>query len=65
MLQSDLTFTQGELLFIRQAIDLTTISSKDAKLIAQLQIKIEKEIEQMELMKQEQLDEIKSSSKKK
>jgi hypothetical protein len=65
LLQSDLTFSEGELFFIRQAIDLTTISAKDAKFVAQLQIKIETELQQMEQMKQEQLEEIKKSTKKK
>lgn len=65
LLQSDLTFSEGELFFIRQAIDLTTISAKDAKFVAQLQVKIETELQQMEQMKQEQLEEIKKSTKKK
>lgn len=72
MLQSDLSFTAGELSFLRQCIDLATIPAKDAKTVAQLQIKIESEIQliegmlqQQELEKQRQLEEVKSTSKKK
>lgn len=70
-LVSSVAFTQGELSFIRQCIDLSTISSKDAKFVANIQIKIEAEIQQMiEMQQQEeaeklrQLEEIKSTRKK-
>jgi hypothetical protein len=72
ILESNITFTQGELLLIRQTLDLPSILAKDAKFIAQLQIKIENELQQMDLFKQQQeeekmrqLEEIKTSSKKK
>lgn len=72
VIQSDLTFYPNELAFIRQAIDLATISAKDAKFIAGIQIKIENELQQIQDMqnqqeaeKRRQLEEIKSSSKKK
>lgn len=70
-LVSSVSFTQGELSFIRQCIDLPSISAKDAKFVAEIQIKIESEIQQMiEMQQQEeadklrQLEEIKSSRKK-
>jgi hypothetical protein len=72
ILESSITFTQGELFLIRQTLDLPNISAKDAKFVSQLQIKIENELHQMELFKQQQeeekikqLEAIKSSSKKK
>lgn len=72
ILQSDLAFSQFELVFLRQCIDFSTISAKEAKFVAQLQMKIENEIQQMEVLKQQQedekqkqLEEIKASSKKK
>jgi len=72
ILQSDLTFSQNELIFIRTCIDLATISAKDAKFVALVQTKLDNEIQQMtdmlneqEAEKRRQLEEIKSSSKKK
>ncbi len=72
ILQSDLTFSQNELIFIRQCIDLATISAKDAKFVASVQTKLDNEIQQMtdmlneqDALKRKQLEEIKSSSKKK
>jgi len=71
IIQSDLTFTHEELVFIRTVIDLATINAKDAKFVAQLQIKIENEIQQINDLKNQedaekrrQLEEIKSSKKK-
>lgn len=72
IIQSDLTFSPEELSFIRQVIDLATISAKDAKFVANIQVRIEHELQQMQDMvnnqeaeKRRQLEEIKSSSKKK
>ena len=69
---SDLTFSPEELTFIRQVIDLATINAKDAKFVANIQIRIEHELQQIQEMKNQQeadkirqLEEIKSSSKKK
>jgi len=45
--------TYNELLFIRQTLELPTISGKDAKFLAGLQIKVENELLQIEQMKQE------------
>ena len=71
IIQSDLTFNHEELVFIHTVIDLATINAKDAKFVAQLQIKIENEIQQINDLKNQedaekrrQLDEIKSSKKK-
>lgn len=71
LIVSNISFSQAELSFIRQCIDLSTISSKDAKFVANIQTKIEHEIQQMiEMQKQEenekrrQLEEIKNSRKK-
>lgn len=69
---SELTFSQPELTFIRQCIDLATISAKDAKFVAQLQNKIDNEVQQMidlqnreEAEKRKQLQEIQSNGRKK
>lgn len=68
---STLEFSENELMFIRQTIDLATISAKDAKFVAQIQIKIEEEIQQIndlknqeEVEKRRQLEEIKSGKRK-
>jgi hypothetical protein len=45
--------TYNELLFIRQTLELPTISGKDAKFLAGLQIKLENELLQIEQMKQQ------------
>ena len=45
--------TYNELLFIRQTLELPTISGKDAKFLAGLQIKVENELLQIEQMKQQ------------
>ncbi len=44
--------THNELAFIRQSLDLVTVSGKDAKFLATLQVKIENELIQIEQMKQ-------------
>ena len=44
--------TYNELLFIRQTLELPTISGKDAKFLAGLQLKLENELLQIEQMKQ-------------
>jgi uncharacterized membrane protein YcgQ (UPF0703/DUF1980 family) len=43
--------TVNEILFIRQTLDLPTISAKDAKFVGNLQTKIETELAQIEEMK--------------
>jgi hypothetical protein len=72
IIESSVTFTQGELFLIRQTLDLPSISAKDAKFVAQLQTKIESELQQMEILKKQleeekmkQLETIKASTKKK
>lgn len=40
--------TLNELMFIRQALDLVTISGKDAKYVASLQYKLENEIQEIQ-----------------
>ena len=69
---SDLTFSPAELSFIRQCIDLSTISAKDAKFVAGLQSKIDTEVQQIahlqkqaEEEKRKQLEEIKNAGRKK
>ena len=50
-----LDFTPNELNFIRQSLDLVTIKGTDAKFLADLQLKIENElIEIQHLIQQEQ-----------
>jgi hypothetical protein len=69
--------TQNELAFIRQALDIVTVSGKDARFLASLQHKVEQELIEIQRMiseqeetKQEQLqniineDIIKTSKKK-
>ncbi len=46
-------FSHNELAFIRQSLDLVTISGKDAKFLAGLQIRLEGELAQIEQMKRE------------
>lgn len=43
----DVTMTLDELLFIRQSLDAVSIQGKNAKFVAQLQIKLESEIEEI------------------
>ena len=44
-------FTHNELVFIRQTLELPTISGKDAKFLAGLQLRIENELVQIEQIK--------------
>jgi len=46
--------TQNEILFVRQALDLVTVSGKDAKFLANLQIKIEQELLDIEAQKRKE-----------
>lgn len=43
--------THNELAFLRQSLDLVTISGKDAKFLANLQIRLENELIQIEQMR--------------
>jgi hypothetical protein len=43
--------THNEIAFMRQSLDLVTVSGKDAKFLANLQIKLENELIQIEQMK--------------
>jgi hypothetical protein len=43
-------FTHNELVFIRQTLEMPTISGKDAKFLANLQLKVENELVQIEQM---------------
>jgi hypothetical protein len=62
--------TPQELAFIRQSLDLVTISGKDAKFVAGLQTKIEHEMMEIQQAKEqekyeaERQDLLKQSSKK-
>lgn len=50
-----LDFTPNELNFIRQSLDLVTIKGTDAKFLADLQLKIENELTEIQrLIQQEQ-----------
>jgi len=71
IIQANVTFSPEELTFIRQTIDLATISAKDAKFVANVQIKIDNELlqiheiqNQTEIEKRRQLEEIKNGRKK-
>jgi hypothetical protein len=44
--------THNELAFLRQSLDVVSVSGKDAKFLATLQVKIEGELMQIEQMKQ-------------
>jgi hypothetical protein len=44
--------THNELTFLRQSLDVVSVSGKDAKFLANLQTKIETELIQIEQMKQ-------------
>lgn len=46
--------THNEINFIRQCLDLPSISGKDAKFLANLQIKMENELTQIEQMLREE-----------
>jgi hypothetical protein len=62
--------TPQELAFMRQSLDLVTISGKDAKFVAGLQSKLEDEMVEIQQTKEQQkfeaerLDLLKQSSKK-
>jgi hypothetical protein len=43
--------THNEIVFIRQTLELPTISGKDAKFLANLQLRLENELVQIEQMK--------------
>jgi hypothetical protein len=43
-------FTHNELVFIRQTLEMPTISGKDAKFLANLQLRVENELTQIEQM---------------
>ena len=47
-------FTLNELTFIRQSLEVVSISGKDAKFLANLQIKVEQEIQQIQTLLQEE-----------
>lgn len=57
-------FNYNELMFIRQTLELPTISGKDAKFLASLQIKFEEGIFQFEEMKRGEEQKKNKSSKK-
>jgi hypothetical protein len=46
--------TQNEIMFVRQALDLVTVSGKDAKFLANLQVKIEQELLEIETLKRKE-----------
>lgn len=46
-------FTLGELQVMRQALDVITISGKDAKVLASLQLKLENEMQNIQMMLQQ------------
>lgn len=46
-------FTLGELQVIRQSLDIITISGKDAKILASLQVKLENEMQNIQIMLQQ------------
>jgi predicted house-cleaning noncanonical NTP pyrophosphatase (MazG superfamily) len=50
----DVTMTLDELVFIRQSLDAVNIQGKNAKFVAQLQIKLENEIEEIKKHVEEQ-----------
>lgn len=43
--------THNEIAFLRQALDLVTVSGKDAKFLANLQVKLENELTEIQNMK--------------
>jgi hypothetical protein len=65
--------TLNEIMFIRQALDLVTISGKDAKYVASLQYKLENEIQEIQKANEDEkskslkqaieIDKLKSTSK--
>jgi hypothetical protein len=49
-----INITHNELNFIRQSLDTTQISGKDAKFLANLQLKLEHELSEIVKIKQQQ-----------
>jgi len=43
--------THNEIAFLRQALDLVTVNGKDAKFLANLQVKLENELAEIQSMK--------------
>lgn len=48
----EISFTFNELTFLRSTLDPITIQGKDAKFVAELQIKLEQEIEKIKVQLQ-------------
>lgn len=46
--------TQNEIVFIRQALDVVSVSGKDAKFLAGLQVKIEQELLEIDGLKRKE-----------
>jgi hypothetical protein len=46
--------TQNEIVFIRQALDVVSVSGKDAKFLAGLQVKIEQELLEIDSLKRKE-----------
>lgn len=46
--------TLNELTFIRQSLDVVSVSGKDAKFLANLQVKLEQDIQEAQAMLQEE-----------
>ena len=46
--------TQNEIVFIRQALDVVSVSGKDAKFLASLQVKIEQELLEIDGLKRKE-----------
>jgi hypothetical protein len=61
-----INLTHNEINFVRQCLDLSSISGKDAKFLANLQTKIEQELIEIEQIKieSEQKDQLKTILKK-
>lgn len=49
-----LNLTHNEISFVRQSLDTVMISGKDAKFLAELQIKVENELVNIATLKQEE-----------
>ena len=49
-----INLTHNEIVFIRQTLELPSISGRDAKFLASLQIKIENELAEIERIKAEE-----------
>lgn len=43
--------THNEIVFLRQALDLVTVNGKDAKFLANLQVKLENELAEIQSIK--------------